>query len=103
MRDRFEFWNPNSLGYKFFAEARRLWELELHNDSCITSVQAGLVMSVTYNLYALDKVGMTYTADAIMIARELNLFELPSSLRSSNYREWHGYGFTGWALYFWAR
>ena len=29
-RDRSEYWNPDTLSYKFLVEAKRLWEIEAH-------------------------------------------------------------------------
>lgn len=103
MRNRFDFWNPHGIGYKFFAEARRLWEIQLHQDSLVTTVQAAIVMSVTYNLYAIDKIGIMYTAEAVRLALDLRLFELPAAMGNRSDRELHGFGFTAWSLYFWVR
>ncbi|KAH8892396.1 hypothetical protein GQ53DRAFT_822620 [Thozetella sp. PMI_491] len=38
--DRASYWKPQSLGYQFLAEAKRLWELQ-YNKSQLTTVQAG--------------------------------------------------------------
>ncbi|KFA69723.1 hypothetical protein S40285_09672, partial [Stachybotrys chlorohalonatus IBT 40285] len=96
--DRTQFWDPHTLGYKFAAEARRLWELEVLDRCSVTAVQAAMMMNVTYNLYAMDKVGMVYDAQAVALARELKLFD---TVQWRTKREWVGYGFTAWSLYFW--
>lgn len=102
MRKRYAFWTPHTLGYKFFAEARRLFEVQIYKEPHITSIQAALVMSVTYNLYAMDKIGISYTVQAVEMARNLNLFDAPAGLQG-NTRTLLGHQFTAWAVYFWIR
>ncbi|CAI6338004.1 unnamed protein product [Periconia digitata] len=99
LADRREYWKPQSLSYKFFAEARRLWDEERYRKSRITTVQAGLVMNILYNMYSMDKLGMTYAVQAVSIAHDLNIFGDTSSLRSA--RKQHAYGFTAWCIYSW--
>ncbi|KAJ4865698.1 fungal zn(2)-Cys(6) binuclear cluster domain-containing protein [Trichoderma breve] len=96
--DRLEYWNPDSLGYRFFAEARRLWELEAGQKSSITTVQAGMVINIIYNMYSMDKIGMTYDVQAIAMAHDLKLFDGPTS---KNRRKQRGYDFTAWSIFFW--
>ncbi|RFN54941.1 zn(2)-c6 fungal-type DNA-binding domain protein [Fusarium flagelliforme] len=63
------------LGYKFFAEAKRLWELELMEKSSITTVQAAMIFHIMYNIYSMDKLGMTYGVQAVAMAKDLKLFD----------------------------
>ncbi|KAL6808365.1 nitrate assimilation regulatory protein nirA [Trichoderma camerunense] len=90
--NRLEYWNPHSLGYRFFAEARRLWELEAGQKSSITTVQAGMVINIMYNMYSMDKIGMTYGVQAIAMAHDLKLFEGPTSKNRHPEEdpEWYG-------------
>ena len=73
----------------------------MQDEPNITTVQAGIVMSITYNLYALDKIGTSYCAEAIRLAEKLHLFDLPLDAYDTNYRKWAGDGYTAWNLYFW--
>ncbi|UKZ74079.1 hypothetical protein TrVFT333_001735 [Trichoderma virens FT-333] len=73
---RTEYWNPDTLQYKFSAEVRRLRELEADTDS-LTNIQAMLVMSVTYNMNAADRVGWSHLLQAVAMAERMCLFEMP--------------------------
>ncbi|KAF5976055.1 nitrogen assimilation transcription factor nit-4 [Fusarium coicis] len=42
---RLEYWNPESLRYRFLAESRRLWELEMEKEPRITTLQAAMVLN----------------------------------------------------------
>lgn len=75
----------------------------MHETPDITTVQAGLVMSITYNLYALDKIGTSYCAEAVQLAEKLQLFDPPRDSQITNYRKWAGDSFTAWNLFFWTR
>ena len=101
IKGRYEFWNPNRLGYKFFAEARGLWDIEKHNNGSITAVQAALLMNVTYNLYAMDKIGIAFGAEAVKLAQRLQLFAATADMVGTSERERHGYSYTAWCLYSW--
>ncbi|KAF6519576.1 hypothetical protein HZS61_015993 [Fusarium oxysporum f. sp. conglutinans] len=57
--NRTEFWNPRTLQYQFSAEARRLWDMEVDSPS-LTTIQAGLIMSLTCNVNGVDKAGWSY-------------------------------------------
>lgn len=104
VQNRFDYWDPSGIGYKFFAEARRLWDIQFHQESHVTSIQAALVMGVMFNLYAMDRVGITYMTEGVRLARNLNLFELPQYMGVNiSERELRGFGFTAWSLYFWVR
>jgi hypothetical protein len=84
--------------YRFIAEARRLWELEAHEPR-ITTIQAGMLFNVYYNLCGLDEIGQAYRLHAINLARELNLFD--ASFKGQTTRLNHGRAFTAWALFNW--
>ncbi|PMB70555.1 Nitrogen assimilation transcription factor nirA [Beauveria bassiana] len=69
--DRVEYWNPQSLGYKFFAEARRLWDMDRLEPDSVTTIQAGMIMNIIYNVYSMDKVGLSYGAQASAMAYKM--------------------------------
>lgn len=103
LRGRYEFWNPDRLGYKFFAEARRLWDVRSNNDGDVTTVQAAYTMSVIYNLYAMDKIGVPFGVAAVKLAYRLKLFSSPAEMPNTTQRERQGNIYTAWSLYFWTR
>ncbi|KAL8822314.1 MAG: hypothetical protein Q9191_006949 [Dirinaria sp. TL-2023a] len=79
--DRAEYWNPHTLLYSFIAEAKRLWELE-PNVPRITTIQAGILFNVFYNLCGLDELGQ-------------------ATIDEHSRRICQGRAFTAWALYNW--
>jgi hypothetical protein len=103
---RAEYWNPNTLPYKFCAEARRLWELERAEPSSLTTVQAGIVINKIYNVCSMDKIGLNYGAQAASIAYELGLFEPNDSTLDKpqqivrDYTAWSLYSFLNLQCYF---
>ncbi|KJZ79148.1 hypothetical protein HIM_01299 [Hirsutella minnesotensis 3608] len=98
LRDRAEYWNPRTLTYRFCAEARRIWEFEA-GEPRITTIQAGILFSVFYNLCGLDEIGQSYRIHAVALARELRLFERDAHNDSDRIR--NGKAFAAWALYNW--
>jgi hypothetical protein len=95
---RNEPWNGQSLSYRFFAEAKRLWELEL-GESTLTTLQAALVMNAVYNMDGLDQVGHIYMVSAAKIAQNMNLFapqavDQPADVHVAR-------RFTAWSLFSW--
>ncbi|KAJ3473207.1 hypothetical protein NLG97_g10449 [Lecanicillium saksenae] len=95
---RSEYWNPETLSYKFLAEARRLWELaslEPH----ITTVQAGILFSVFYNLSGLDQVGQAYRIHGVAVANALGIMGEP--IAEEPLRTQRGKAFTAWTVYNW--
>ncbi|PVH95428.1 putative C6 transcription factor [Periconia macrospinosa] len=96
--DRAEYWNPNTLTYRFIAEAKRLWELQSHQPR-VTTVQAGILFNVFYNLCGIDEVGQAYRIQAIALADQMCLFR--NSTQGLSPRACQGLGFTAWALYNW--
>ncbi|KAF1969128.1 hypothetical protein BU23DRAFT_601793 [Bimuria novae-zelandiae CBS 107.79] len=95
--DRLEYWNPHSLGYRFLAEAKRLWE-EGSRKSHITKVQAGILMFSLYGAYSMSNLGMTYAAQAAIMANDLDIFGPPRQTWTE--RKKHAYGFTAWCVYY---
>lgn len=96
--NRAQYWNPHSLMYRFIAEARRIWELEADQPR-ITTVQAGILFNVFYNLCGLDEVGQVYRVQAIALARRLGLFDTTLEVHDARIR--HGWIFTAWSLFNW--
>ncbi|KAJ4024448.1 hypothetical protein NW766_000685 [Fusarium irregulare] len=80
------------------AEARRLRELEVYEDS-LTTIQATMVMAFTYNMNSMDKVGWSYTEQAYAMARRIKLFDphpagMDDKTKSAR-------GLTAWAIFSW--
>jgi hypothetical protein len=96
---RVEFWNPDTLGYAFMAEARRLWEFEVGRKH-ITNVQAALILGLRHMRDGSDKVGLTYLFQSVTTAESLQIF-LPAPELSK--RTADAYTVTAWALFSWQR
>ncbi|TDZ22302.1 Nitrogen assimilation transcription factor nirA [Colletotrichum orbiculare MAFF 240422] len=96
--NRVEYWNPQTYTYRFFAEAKRLWELE-SSRARITTVQAGILFSVFHNLCGLDDIGQPYRIQGVVLAQELGLLK-PSSCNVMGAKR-DGWAYTAWALYNW--
>lgn len=96
--NRAQYWNPNTLLYRFVAEAKRIWELEA-TEARITTIQAGILFNVFYNLCGLDELGQVYRIHAIALAHKLRLFD--STIDEQSDRQRNGRAFTAWALYNW--
>ncbi|KAG5956742.1 hypothetical protein E4U58_006433 [Claviceps cyperi] len=96
---RAEYWNPNTMLYRFMAEAKRIWELE-HSSPQITTIQAGIIFNVIYNLCGLDEVGQPYRLHAVALARWMRLF-MRVGIADADSRLCSGKAFTAWALYNW--
>ncbi|KAJ6782267.1 hypothetical protein PWT90_10560 [Aphanocladium album] len=92
---RSEYWNPDTLAYRFLAEARRLWELAA-SEAHITTVQAGILFSVFYNLSGLDEVGQTYHIRSVDMADELGIMGAP--IPEEPPRTQRGKAFTAWTF-----
>ena len=97
LRYRNEPWNPHNMGYKFLAEAKRLWELEIGKNK-VTTIQAALVMNMCVNMNGLDKVGWSYLGQAIQMAHAMNIFE-PVEVKSKKMKDVRH--LTAWALFAW--
>lgn len=99
--DRSEYWNPQSLAYRFFAEAKRLWELEKNRGNRITTIQSAGLINVIYNMQSMDKLGMIYTVQAVAMAQDLGIFGALAPTFPHKMQE--SYGFTAWSLFNWTR
>ncbi|KAK4450362.1 nitrate assimilation regulatory protein nirA [Podospora aff. communis PSN243] len=96
--DRVEHWNPQSLGYRFFAETKRLFEMEINDENrSITLLQAGNIINILLNMDSMDKLGMTYNIHCVSIAYDLGLYKTPSQPRSKLRQR--VYDYTAWNLY----
>ncbi|PTB68119.1 N-terminal fungal transcription regulatory domain-containing protein [Trichoderma citrinoviride] len=96
--NRAEYWNPDTLVYRFLAEAKRIWELEAHEPR-ITTIQAGILFSVFHNLCGLDEIGQPYRLQAIELAREIRLFDSTVGGRSEKMKRCMS--FMAWTLFSW--
>ncbi|KAK2755598.1 C6 transcription factor [Colletotrichum kahawae] len=96
--NRVEYWNPSTLGYRFLAEAKRLWELQA-SEPRVTTIQAGILFSVFHNLCGLDELGQPYRIQSVTLARRLRLFSKSSCGNNDSRRK--GWAYTAWALYNW--
>ncbi|KAK4216540.1 hypothetical protein QBC37DRAFT_86806 [Rhypophila decipiens] len=114
---RGEHWNPKFIGYQFLAEARRLFDIEseverphilpsdplgpqkLKEWEChqLTTIQACVLLNLTYNCNGSDAIGWRYTARALDMAREIGLFD-----GADEYGDRHTQcvrTYTAWAVY----
>ncbi|KAH7147859.1 hypothetical protein DER46DRAFT_514185 [Fusarium sp. MPI-SDFR-AT-0072] len=96
--NRVEYWNPNTLAYRFIAEAKRLWELEASIPR-MTTIQAGILFSVFHNLCGLDAVGKPYRVHAVALANQLRIFDTIDIDQSK--RVQRGMQNLAWAMYNW--
>lgn len=101
MKDRSQFWKPQTPTYRFLAEAKRLWELETSRGPRLTTIQSGALLNIIYNMQSMDKLGMTYTLQAVAMAHSLKLFDELNPALSERTRT--SYSFTAWSLYNWTR
>ena len=60
-------------------------------------------MNVIYNLYAMDKVGVSFGTEAFKLAHRLKLFSATDDMPCTTERERRGYLYTAWSLCFWTR
>ncbi|KAJ0108572.1 hypothetical protein J7T55_015006 [Diaporthe amygdali] len=98
--NRAEYWNPNTLMYRFLAEAKRIWELEA-TKARITTIQAGIVFNVIHNLCGLDEIGQAYRVQALALAHKLQLFDGTIDGDGQSDRTRNGRAYAAWALYNW--
>ncbi|KAH6619763.1 hypothetical protein B0J18DRAFT_451092 [Chaetomium sp. MPI-SDFR-AT-0129] len=119
LRGRTESWNPKSLGYQFLAEAKRLFETESEiprpfrnpadpnwetrdkewEQSRLTTLQSGLILTIIYDLNGSDKIGWRYTKKALELAEEINLLGPPLDYHDADTRCVRTY--TAWHLFYW--
>ncbi|KAF2652241.1 putative C6 transcription factor [Lophiostoma macrostomum CBS 122681] len=98
-KNRAHYWDPQTLTYRFLAEAKRLWELEAGRPR-ITTIQAGLLFNVFYNLSGLDEVGQAYRIQAIALANSMHLFS-SSAFQGQSAKIRNGMAYAAWALFNW--
>ncbi|KAF5596564.1 nitrate assimilation regulatory nirA [Fusarium pseudocircinatum] len=94
-----EYWNPNSLGYKFLEEARRLWIVEVTHNRSLTTLQAALVLNTIVNMFDMDPLSSAFLVRSIEIAHELGLFEPTTYIMNKKLRD--SYDLTAWSLFHW--
>ncbi|KAI1758691.1 hypothetical protein GGR53DRAFT_215836 [Hypoxylon sp. FL1150] len=98
--DRTKFWVPQTLGYQFLAEAKRLWEVESQKDSAkLTTIQAAIVLSIVATTTAMDKVGTSYLLQAMATATSIGLFTATTGTENEKVRR--ARAFTAWGLFCW--
>ncbi|KAL7626163.1 hypothetical protein AAE478_002933 [Parahypoxylon ruwenzoriense] len=98
--DRTKFWVPQTLGYQFLAEAKRLWEVESRKTvSSLTTIQAAIVLSIVATTTAMDRVGTSYLLQAIAMAYNLDIFSATAGTRNVSVRK--ARAFTAWGLFCW--
>lgn len=96
--NREQFWVPQSLRYRFLAEAIRLWELENIRVDLVT-VQAATLLNLVYSHNGMDKIGEVYLNHALQKAQQLDLFGDHATI--DNERMFHARVFSAWALFNW--
>ncbi|KAF4495394.1 nitrate assimilation regulatory nirA [Fusarium agapanthi] len=94
-----EYWNPNSLGYRFLEEARRLWIVEVTHNRTLTTLQAALVLNTIVNMFDMDPLSSAFLVRSIEIAYELGLFEPTTYIMNKKLR--NSYDLTAWSLFHW--
>ncbi|KAJ4007727.1 hypothetical protein NW752_010396 [Fusarium irregulare] len=94
--NRAEFWNPQTLGYQFLGEARRLWEFEAAKPR-LTTIQAAIVLSVVYDANGGDEIGRQYLAQAVAAAHSMHLFSQPTQVDDKV--EYNARAITAWSLF----
>ncbi|KAK0630112.1 hypothetical protein B0T17DRAFT_490691 [Bombardia bombarda] len=113
--NRTDFWDSNTIGYKFLAEAKRLFEIELEvekplpNDPGweskhrewhqrkLVSIQAAVLLNIAYSFNGADKFGWRYICRAVEIADEIHLFR--TSHENFGFEIQSVRNYTAWALF----
>ncbi|KAF5665624.1 nitrate assimilation regulatory nirA [Fusarium denticulatum] len=93
------YWNPNSIGYKFLEEARRLWIVAVTHNRSLTTLQAALVLNTIVNMFDMDHLSSAFLVHSIEIAHELELFEPTTYIMNKKLRNSHD--LTAWSLFHW--
>ena len=96
LSNRTRFWNPDSLPYRFLAEAKRLWELE-DGAPKLTPVQAGCLIDAAMDDFGHDTLGFSYMLKALSMAQKMRLF----APRVDHDKFEHAKSFTAWGLSSW--
>lgn len=109
MRDREKYWDPQSLSYKFSAEARRLWEIEITDDTKLTdetkltTIQATLLIGYEDAHNGHDKIGYSFASRVATLCSETGLFEAAVHARVKSQKMRDARLYTAWAAFCWAR
>ena len=75
LKQRSEFWNPNTYTYRCLEETRRLWELQKSQQVYnLTSAQAATILGRIYFANGIDEMGWTTWTYALELADRLELF-----------------------------
>ncbi|CEI61389.1 hypothetical protein FVEN_g5898 [Fusarium venenatum] len=93
---RAQYWRPETLGYRFLAETKRLWALET-GKSKLTTLHAAMVLHIIYTMNGMDQVGISYLLQSVRLAQNLKLFapeKTEGRMRTARV-------FTAWSLYRW--
>ncbi|OTA65317.1 hypothetical protein K449DRAFT_421005 [Hypoxylon sp. EC38] len=97
VKNRAEYWLPDNLGYRFLAEARRLFDLDQANPT-ITTVQAAAIINLICNHNGIDEISWFYTYKSLEMAQNMSLF----SPGLDEGKEWQKVaGTTAWCLFNW--
>ncbi|KAL7903952.1 hypothetical protein GGI35DRAFT_484919 [Trichoderma velutinum] len=96
--NRSQYWVPQSLGYRFLAEANRLWELKSSNVDLVRA-QAAALLSLNYWNNGMDKLGRRYLERALDVAEKLGLFG--DHADEKDHRMLHARIFSAWGLFNW--
>jgi hypothetical protein len=99
LEDRWMLWSPENIAYKFMSECKRLWDLEPPERGRLTTIQAALVLNITYNLNANDFIAIRYLEQACEMAKALGLFGPARHAVST--RSYRARVITAWAVCKW--
>lgn len=97
MPDSVKFWDPDTLTYRFLAEAKRLWELE-DGEPRLTTVHAGCLINAAMDVIGHDKLGVVYATKALSIAHDLGVFRAPLK---GDQKVNDAMAFTAWGISSW--
>ncbi|KAF2819660.1 hypothetical protein CC86DRAFT_388059 [Ophiobolus disseminans] len=95
--DSTKFWDPDTLTYRFLAEAKRLWELE-DGEPKLTTVHAGCLINAAMDVIGHDKLGIAYATKALSIAHDLGVFRAPLT---DDQKMNEAKAFTSWGIASW--
>lgn len=92
-----KFWDPDTLAYRFLAEAKRLWELE-DGEPKLATVHAGCLINAAMDVMGHDKIGIKYATKALSVAHELGVFRAPLT---GDQKMKDAKAFTAWGIASW--
>lgn len=95
---RAKYWLPDTLTYRFTAEAKRLWEIEsVIGTSLLTTIQASQILRIITDYNGIDKIGPAYTIQGLGMAHDLNLFKTCPDIKGESLRKARTW--TAWSLF----